>query len=196
MKHETAQPMPLGAIHGRVGAIDKQLRILAVVGINADADAGRQPQHVIAHAAGSADRGDDLAGDMGRIRCLRYLGKQDQELVAAMAADRVRFAHRRHQAKRHQLQHLISGRMAQGVVDFLEMVDVQEQQCQAGSMAPGDGDGLGETVEQQQAVGQRGQHIEPYRAGDFVQHLCAGFRIGLGAQHRQNQMFIGLDQPG
>ena len=103
--------------------------ILAVFGIDADADARRQAdQHVIADAAGRRQCRDQLLGDRGRVGRLRHFGEQDQELVAAVAADRVGFAHRRRQALRGQLEHLVADRVAERVVDLLEVVEVQEQQ--------------------------------------------------------------------
>ena len=85
---------------------------------------------------------------------LRHLGEQDQELVAAVAAHRVRFAHRRREAMRRQLEHLVADRVAERVVDLLEVVEVQEQQRQARAAAPCTGDGVREPVEQQHAIGQ------------------------------------------
>jgi hypothetical protein len=47
---------------------------------------------------------EDLLRHRGRVARLRHLGEQDDEFVAAVPAHRVRFAHRRLEAARRQLQ--------------------------------------------------------------------------------------------
>ena len=74
---------------------------------------------------------------------LRMSGDQDRELVAAEAADDVRGAH----APAHPLgrldQHVVAARMADAVVDVLEVVEVDEQHRQFGVVALGAGNRRG-----------------------------------------------------
>ena len=57
--------------------------------------------------------------------------EQDRELVAALAADDVALADRARQALRDAAQDVVAGRVAEGVVDPLEVVEVDEQQGDA-----------------------------------------------------------------
>ena len=66
--------------------------------------------------------GDDAgSGGLG-------LGHDDGELVAADAREQVRAAHGAGQVRRDVDQDLIAGLVAEGVVDGLELVDVDEGQ--------------------------------------------------------------------
>jgi len=56
------------------------------------------------------------------------VGQDHREFFAAVAGDGVHRAHAARQAACYGLRHLIAGQMAVGVVDALEVVDVQQQQ--------------------------------------------------------------------
>lgn len=105
---------------------------------------------IIGHVLGQAD------GDRARLRCCRQQrvdasepmlcgGNVDaldsaQKLIAAVSDDQVVRTQRRLQRGSHLHQQLIAGRVAMGIVDYLQVVDVQERQNQrmTGSRDPGD----------------------------------------------------------
>ena len=61
------------------------------------------------------------------------LGKgdlQNHELVAAHACDRVRFAHDGAQSVGHLPQKSVAGRMTQRIVDVLEVVEIEQVDCE------------------------------------------------------------------
>ena len=97
-------------------------------GIDADADArgdvkivlvdGMRLRHRLQHSSCAV-----MAASSG----LFHFRKQHDEFVAALPADRVRAAHAIHQALGDGLQQLVADRMAQGIVDVLEAVQIQEQ---------------------------------------------------------------------
>jgi hypothetical protein len=113
--------------------------------------------------------------DRGVFRAL-HLGKHDDELVPALAADRVRRAHALDQPLRDRLQELVAGGMAEGVVDVLEPVQVEEEHRDLLLVARGEGDGLRHAVVQEHAVRQAGQEVVLGR----MRHL---YRDGAGEPH-------------
>ena len=194
LENASAQPLPFGVVHRRVRSLDQREGIVAVVGVDADADARRHAKHVIADVAGGADEGDHLVGHQDRVRSVRHLGQQDQELITAVAADRVRGPHRRRKATRQPLERLVANGVTERVVDLLEVVQVHEQKPQARAVPPRDGNRAGEPIEQQHAIGQLRQCIEAGRLRCFIQRLCGRFDVALVAQRGNHQLFIRFQQ--
>ena len=120
--------------------------------------------------------------------------QQNQEFIAAMTTDGVDFADDGRQAVRGALQHLIPDRVAEGVVDHLEVVHVDEQQPQITAIAPCHGDGVREPVEQKFAVRQVGQRIQLGGLGDLFQSLRTRVRFDLREQCGQHRILIGFQQ--
>jgi hypothetical protein len=87
------------------------------------------------------------------------LGQQDGELVAAEAGDGVGAAQRAGEPPGDLDQQRVAAAVAQGVVDVLEPVQVDQQQSDRGSGGRSCGQGLGEPVGQQRPVGQPGQRV-------------------------------------
>ena len=56
------------------------------------------------------------------------LGQQDHKLIAAFARYSVAFPHHAREAAGDVAQHEVAGVMAQGVVDQLEAVEIEEQE--------------------------------------------------------------------
>ena len=78
------------------------------------------------------------------------------ELVAAQARREVAGLQRAEQAPGDGLQQLVADRVAERVVDRLEVVEVQEEDR---VVAPARGEQLAEPVEEERAVGQPGQRV-------------------------------------
>ena len=83
--------------------------------------------------------------------------QHDDEFVAAHARHGVAVAHAGDQALGHVLQHAVAGGVAERVVDFLEVVEVDEQHRHLRVQALAVRGRLAHAVDQQQAVGQAGQ---------------------------------------
>ena len=62
----------------------------------------------------------------GGILRVRHLREQDHEFIASLPGDRVRGAHASVQPAGHGLQYAVGDKVAQGVVDVLEAIQVQE----------------------------------------------------------------------
>lgn len=133
----------LGAKHGRVGALGQDFKLAAILGVHGDTNRRRLHQFVVAQLAHTAHRHLDLLGHMGRLLGIGQR-QHDDEFIAALARDRVFFPQHRLQAARNLHQQLVSDLMAERVVDVLEVVQIEIQQCQVLAAALGEPQGLAE----------------------------------------------------
>ena len=147
----------LGAVHRGVGTADQCRSIFTVVGVDADADAGRHRGLLTWKPTGGAQGCIHLVGNDAGVCGFGHLGQHHQEFVAAVAADGVGLAHQACQAGRHTLQHCVAGRVAKAVVDLLEIVEIQKQHRHALAVPPCAGNGPLQAVQQHGAVGQLGE---------------------------------------
>ena len=176
----------LGLVHGDVGALHEHVDVLAVLGEGRDADAGAELQ---AHAGdvevlgdGAPDGGRD--GDAGGRRLDR--AQEDRELVAAEARDGVVLAQQAREALADLAQHLVAVVVAEGVVDLLEAIEVEQHHRDAGPGAPGARDRVLGARAEEDAVGQTGQRVVQGEAlGD--ERLAAGALDGDHGQGQQRQ---------
>ena len=113
------------------------------------------------------DRRDNLLRDEPGVLGLIDFRQEDEELVAAVAADGVRLADARHQALRDRAQDLVADAVTERIVDVLETIAVQEQDRDAAAVAARQRDGPGEAIVQEQPVRQVGQRV----VFGEVQHL-------------------------
>ena len=111
-----------------------------------------------------------------------------------MAAHGVRVTQDRTQALCGELQHLVARRVAERVVDLLEVVEVHEQHCQSRTAPERRGDGALDAVDHQQPFGRVGQGVVLARARQLAQVAGGGFGNRLGMQRRDHEVFIGLEQ--
>ncbi len=205
-------------VHGDVGVAEQAFEIGAVDGIDGDADAAGDADLAAAdvYRIGQAFN-HPPADQAGEVRVVD-LAEQHDELVTAEAGDRIAaeradgeqvvlFAARHRiaaaqagaQPPRNFAQHQIADLVAQRVVDLLEVVEVNEQQCEGALVAGGVGQGLVEDLAQQGPVRQAGDVVEvgeiahpvlrPATVGDVlgdagkpeqlapVADLCIGFVV-------------------
>ncbi|MNC25568.1 hypothetical protein D3C75_736590 [compost metagenome] len=95
------------------------------------------------------------------------VGQQQHELVAAEAGEGVARADLRAHALGDLHQHLVADRVAQGVVDRLEAIEVDQHDRQFPRIAPGDLAALQQAVFQQRTIGQAGEHVVASVVGQF-----------------------------
>ncbi|MNM42014.1 hypothetical protein D3C81_528440 [compost metagenome] len=118
---------------------------------------------------------------------------QQHELVAAYARQRVLTVQVPTQARRHRLEQQVADMVAEGIVDRLEPVQIDEHQRKATALLRHFANGLLDTVGQQRAVGQRGQGVVQGQLREFL--VGQGQRAGklgstgfeAGIQHRGQQ---------
>ena len=116
-------------------------------------------------------------------------GHQDErELVAAEPRESIVLAHRLGEARPHLAKDLVAGMVAEGVVELLEAVEVDEQQRERVSFR----DRRVEAVEQMPAVAQAGQIVGLRLALALAQPVGHGDprarHAGQDGQHRQGHL--------
>ena len=136
----------LGLIHGSVGVFQQRLGFGAVVGVDADADAGRDvklmflDQMGVRHGLEQSFRGDgDILG-VGDFR------EQHDEFVAALPADRIRTAYTAFQAAGDRLQELVADRVAERIIDVLEAIEVETEHRDVSEISSFQGDRLRDAI--------------------------------------------------
>jgi len=162
----------------------RRIRALRVVArAERDADAGAHLRLVPVQQEGRRDGGADPLGHvLGLLRLGQPL-EQNREFVAPEPGQRVAVARAMADAHRHHPQEFIAGRMAERVVDILEVVEVEEQHgdepvlggrggpvvLQSGLAAQAR-QGVLQTLGEQGAVGQSGKGVVVRHVADARLH--------------------------
>ena len=121
-----APSVGLGPVERHVGVLEQEIGVGAVARRQGDADAGADHHLVAADLEGLGKPGDDALGERSRLFRVTQGILQHDELVAAETGDDVGASHGRAQPVGHDAQELIAARVAQRVVDLLELVEVDE----------------------------------------------------------------------
>ena len=179
-------PRALGLVHGQISLLEQFAHAGRLGAEAGDADADGAVVLVVAQVERLAHACQHLGGHRlgleGRaVRIGAEALQHDHELVAPDARHGIGLAHAALQALGHALQQQVAARMAHGVVQHLEVVQVDEHQRPglAGALALGQG-GF-QALDQQQPVGQLGQRVEERQVVDFFVGL---FARGHVAAHR------------
>ena len=200
-------PGRFGLVHGQIGLLEQFQHAGLRPQEGHDADAGRAAVVVACQGVGLAELGQDLLAHATglhhqRLRVRAQAFEHDHELVAAQARHGIHAAHAGVQALRHLLQQQVALVVPQGVVEGLEVVQVNEQQRPALVLAYGVAKGMLHAVQQQHAVGQAGEGVVERQALDLAVlglaladvgvDLQDGFGPSLVVQH-QGPAPLGLD---
>jgi hypothetical protein len=184
-------PIVLCLVHRGIRVLDQRLRIRAVIGIHANADAGGDVQIVLIDGVSLPHRlQHPLRHDRGIFRSLHFREQRD-EFVAALPAHRVRTAYAIHQALGNRLQKLVADLMTQGVVDVLEAVQIEKQHRDFFVVPMRHGDRVADPLVQQHPIGQAGQKVVLGRMGDRQRRRASGCRV---AENPADQMGGETDQ--
>ena len=160
----------LGRVHRQVGVADQLLRAHLPVA-EGDADAGVHEDVVSVQVERKFLAFVDAVGHfLGREGGIGALN-QHHELVSAEAGSGVGAAHALGQAQRELAQHLVAGRMAERVVDGLEVVEVDEEDRHLVLVAAQALERVRHAILEQQAVGQAGQRVVEGLPAQLVLHL-------------------------
>ena len=146
----------LGGVHREVRVTEQVFGRRSRLGDgHAGAAAG---EHLLAlEVERRAEGGQHPLGDAARGLAVRLL-QQDRELVATEAGDRVLRSHDPAQPLGNRRQQLVAGRVAEAVVDGLEVVQVEEHDGQRATRALA-GHGMRQAVREQGPVRQPGQGV-------------------------------------
>ena len=144
-----------------------------------DADAGRHGQRRVLER-GKPERFaqhvvQPFGHELGTGSQRHTLGQHD-ELVAAETADGVAVADDAVEAGRNRLEELVADLVAHGVVDRLEIVQVDEQRRDRRVLAAGAGQHVLGPVEDQRPVGQTGQGVVQRLVADLVEQTRVAHR--------------------
>ena len=178
----------LRRVHGDVG-IAHQLLDPVVGAREGDAHAGRNPHVGDRLVERLLQRLDDARGDLEHRVVQGQVLEQHGELVAAEAGHRVAVPGRLDQALRAPVQHAVADGVAVGVVDALEVVEVDEDHGDAAAVPLAHGHGMLDAVAEQRAVGEERQRVVQRHALQLFLHALA---IGHVAQVQQAPADRGL----
>ena len=152
-------PRFLGLVHGQVGLLQQFIDARSVAAEQGDADAGGAVIVDIAELIGLVERGEDLFADglgLGRgvLSLVAQACQHHHEFVAAQPGHGIARAHAGGQALGDLLQQQVADVVAQGVVERLEIVQIDEQQRAVAAAARTGGHRLLQAVEQQRRLGR------------------------------------------
>jgi hypothetical protein len=168
----------LGLVHRGVRLPDEVLRAVREAGGDGDAAAGRDEVLAGGEPEGAAQLVERAARDEDRFRGIAEVVADHAELVAAEPCDRVARAQRARQPLAQCAQQLVARVMAAAVVDELELVEVEEQDGDRRLAPCAVLDGLGETVDEQRAVGKAREGILHGLTAHLVLRAAAVDRVG------------------
>ena len=159
-------PFTLGHVHRGIGVTQQLASLVAMLGSQGDADAGRGRKHVAGQLHRFVERLDQLVGDQHHLVVAVQLQQHD-EFVAAPARHQISLAQGTHQARGDLLQQRIADVVAEGIVDLLEVVQVDEQQRQA-AIVMLMLQGALQALLELQTIGQLGQHVETRQMAQMI----------------------------
>ena len=150
----------LGAVHRHVRVAQHVLGLLVIGGPDRGADAGAGADFLAAELERLAHYFVHAVGDADGVGGSAHVVEPHGELVAAVARQRVAFAQARFQPPRDLLQQLIAGLVAEGVVDGLEAVDVDEEDRESIILVTARSiKGMAKQIEEQRAIRQPGERV-------------------------------------
>ena len=190
-------PRFLGAVHRHVGFLEQRAIVSTVLRIDRHANRHRRVQFLLGNLERLiqphhqfACKGRDGIG-FGDIR------QQQQKLIPALAAHRIGGAHALFKPLRHLDQQLIADVMPQHIVDRLETVEIDQQQCHLGAGTRRKGNRLLQAVLEQLLIRQLRQHIvveqefgalfRPTTLGNIGKHPNAIVDPAIAAQRPPGQ---------
>ena len=162
----------LGHVHRDVRALKQKVDRATVVGRERDPDAGIHLQGQLLEPEGF---GEDTLDPLHQLadRGALQVGEDESELVAAKPRDRIAGAQAGAQTLAELAQQLVAARVADGVVDLLEPVEVHQQHSHGRVRALCVRERLCDAVVEEPAVRKIGQRV--------VQRLVRKLVLGLPA---------------
>src|SRR5471032_2162674 len=173
-------PQFLRLVHGEVGLLQQLVDGRLIAPEHSGADAGSTAVIDVVKLIRLAENIEDY---FAHAFCLagRFLpgfveaSEHHHELVAAYSRHRIAVAYARSQTPRHLLQQQITLVVTQGVVERLEVIQVDEHKCTALTATRADRNGLRQAIQQQRAIRQTRQGIEEGELLDaFLRDLAFG----------------------
>lgn len=156
---ETALAPGLDLIHNLISLADQGFLGVAVIGIDTDADGNTEATDLAVHQHRLAEGIKYfLSNHRHRFPGMNIM-ENDNKLIATQPGDGIGTTHRGKEPPGHLFQHMIAGFMAQGVINHLEIVEIQKEQGQFMAMPFSDGYTALQTVREEMAVDQAGEWV-------------------------------------
>ena len=186
--HPTPATPLLRLVHGSVCVAQQRLCGRVRIRAQRDADAHAHRVRPCGDDNRLTDSGDNTRRELDSTRRIDALA-QDRELVATQTGDRVARTQHALQPRRHRTQCLVSRRVAQLVVDHLESVEIQVQECQRLRVAPQTLHRLLDAVDQKCSLGKARELVvqREVRQRRFG-HLVVGDVLADAGQHRRTSL--------
>ena len=124
------RPLPLGLVEGDVRATHQGVDVVTVVRGERDSQAGLYHEAYAANRERLAQHRQQVGGDVLGHRQVGDVGKEHRELVTAESGDSGSLGSRVLEPVRHLADQLVTDLMAEGVVDLLEVVEVDHHDRQ------------------------------------------------------------------
>jgi len=165
----------LGPVKCGIGVVYKAGLVFGIRRIKRDADAGRHQAAADRVPVFLAHRGQHGVGDAAGLKRVGQVRRDDGKLVAAQPGNHLSLTKNAGHAMRNLLQHGVAGAVPVQVVDFLEPVEIKQQQRQVAAFPhPAHRcDFHLEPAGKAAAVGKSGQWIEMGEAQDLLFRLLA-----------------------
>ena len=152
-------PLFLGLVHRCIGVLEQGFGILSVLRVKADAQRGCHGQLVPTDKKGLIADFNQTPGDLGGRTGMGRRQRKD-EFIATQAGQGIDPPDHGRQTLGHRAKQFIAQAVPQGIVDPLEVVEIEKNQRRGPLLALGDGKQLDHPVGQQTAVRQASQRIE------------------------------------
>src|SRR5512132_1970441 len=157
-----------GAVHRRIRVAQERLGVGSVARIQCHSDRGRNEERALVDEERKSNGLQDLLRDLCGVSLVRDGGNEHREFVAAEAGNRVSLPDAAADPLRDSAQQLIADRMAQGVVDYLEVVEIQKERRELLLGPVGLHNGHVEPVVEEEAVGHSGQGVVKSKMPDLL----------------------------
>ena len=192
IKTDAIAPHVFGAVHGGVCFAQQVFGALGLLGKQSDADAAGTAVEMGLDAVGHLQGGTH---GLGHKQCSParpfdvspQMPDQHHKLVPTEARHRVARAQQAEQALRHLLEHGITHRVATGIVDLLEIVQIDKQHRPHLLGYLCSRDSLLHAVHQHAAIGQLGERI---KVGELVRAGLGIFALGDVSRQRNETRWL------
>ncbi len=164
-------PFCLGVVQGDVGMLCQGIPVGSVLGVQGDADTGRNHHLCTVNQHRGPGCFNQFSGYICRPLVMLYVVQDNGKLVPSQAANQVILPQQAGKTGCHLLQQLVPGLMSQAVIDILEPVKIKVAQGDTAAQTMRALHGQQQVILQQTAVGQAGQRI---KVGQF---LNGGFGV-------------------
>ena len=143
---EPPAALALGPVQRQVGVPDQLVRVVPVLREQRDAHARRRVHLLAAEVERRLQDGQQLGGERGRVGRPARPELDQRELVPAEPGQGVAAADHAAEPAGDAAQQRVAGRVAEAVVDALEVVEVEQQHRHPAAAAPGQRQRLPEPV--------------------------------------------------